>query len=165
MFGEPDPDLVAMAERVEQIRAVVAILAPFGGPTAEDRAKNTLRALSLARLAMRKGFAPVVVHDDIFLGVLGSDDNPDERTAGITAHCKVLSVIRDTGGGVWGLTKDDGMLSDGTAQEMKWFCGDGSTGYIPNVMVLTWLEWLGAGAKEVSDEAIAALARVEGLVA
>jgi hypothetical protein len=79
---------------------------------------NVDRACFVGRLVQRSGSAPVVVHPAIHAGAYGSDEDADERAAGMESSIAVLDCVLRAGGEVLVLKRDDGTLSDGTRAEV-----------------------------------------------
>ena len=94
------------------------IAAPYGDPDPAVRQWNVDRACFVGRLVQRGGDAPVVVHPAIHAGAYGSDENADERAAGMESSLAVLDGVLRCGGSVIALKRDDGTLSDGTRAEV-----------------------------------------------
>lgn len=96
-------------------RRLVYIAGPYGDPDPAVRAWNVARACLLGRLSQRCGLAPVVVHPSIAAGVYGCDEVEAERAAGMESTIAVVEAC-DL---LWGLLRDDGTQSSGTAGEVN----------------------------------------------
>ena len=97
---------------------IAAPYAPARGLTATD---NLVRAHALARHAMSLGYAPIVIHGAVQVGVYGNDDNPSERARGIEAACAIAKAVGRAGGELWLLRLPGGGVSNGCDREARAF--------------------------------------------
>ena len=97
-------------------RTPLYVAAPYAAPTIIARHRNTVRAESLGALAIRSGFAPIVVHSSIWGGIVyGKDGDP----TAITRDLCIL--VAQSLGDLWVLANDDGTFSEGVAGEVDAF--------------------------------------------
>jgi len=84
------------------MRTTVYIAAPYGDATPEGRARNTARAVWLATVAHRMGFAPVCVYPLIELGVFGDDSDPEARASGLASAVALAASCQ----AIWAVAAD-----------------------------------------------------------
>ena len=99
----------------------IYIAAPYAPRPGLTTTENITRAHALARHAMRLGYAPVVIHGAVQVGVFGNDDDPEERARGIEAACAIAAAIGRAGGELWLLVLPEGGLSSGCEREARAF--------------------------------------------
>lgn len=109
----------------------------IAGPYAGDVERNVRRACALSRLALACGLAPVCVHPGIVAGAYGDDADPAERAMGLATSARLVEVVRDAGGLLWVLMRDDGTASPGTSMEIDRYASR------PRVpwQYGTWAQW------------------------
>ena len=116
----------------------VYIAGPFGDPDRKVREWNIERARLLARLAMARGLAPIMIHGEVQAGTYGDDADPAGRRRGLEAAC-AIAARTDV---FWMLQRDDGTESTGCTMEFdRWFraMDHRPVKRIPGVG--TWSEW------------------------
>ena len=105
-------------------RPLAYICAPYRAGTDEERAANVAIAMTMARVALRQGRLPVVVHATIEAGGMGRDDVPEEREAGIQAAEQLASWVAKTGGEIWVRLPANGAPTEGMRRELVAFRQD-----------------------------------------
>ena len=105
----------------------IYIAAPYAPRPGLTTTENITRAHALARHAMRLGYAPVVIHGAVQVGVFGNDDDPEERARGIEAACAIAAAIGRAGGELWLLVLPEGGLSSGCEREAEAYLRAGGT--------------------------------------
>lgn len=113
-------------------RPVVYVATPVRAACATVRRWNWLRAVTLARLAAHEGLAPLLPALTVG-GALegfphaGGHDHP----AAMACCLGLLRAVKQAGGGLWVLTRDDDTLSEGCAAELRawngWLSLEGGT--------------------------------------
>lgn len=119
-------------------RTPIYIAAPFNAPTPEGWERNTRRAEALGTLAMRAGFAPIVVHSSILRGVYGQDSDPGQRAIGAAVTRDLCILVAQSLGDLWVLTRDDGSFSTSVAGEVDAFKAVDGGGAL---LVRDWEGW------------------------
>ena len=94
--------------------------ASFAAHAASARKASSAPA-ALARHAMSLGYAPIVIHGAVQVGVYGNDDNPSERARGIEAACAIAKAVGRAGGEFWLLRLPGGGVSSGCDREARAF--------------------------------------------
>jgi len=102
---------------------IIYVAGPYRHDTEAGRVQHVERACRLAHKVMRAGGVPVVVHPAILHGVYGdpSDTDPAERERGVANTLSLALYVRNAGGRCVALTREDGSLSQGTADEAALF--------------------------------------------
>lgn len=102
---------------------IVYVAGPYRHDTEQGRAEHVERACRLAHRVMDAGGVPVVVHPAILHGVYGEPSDSDlvERERGVANTLTLALFVRNAGGRCVALTRDDGSLSQGTADEVALF--------------------------------------------
>jgi hypothetical protein len=121
-------------------RRPIYISAPYGAPTASERAWNTARAALLARLVVLEGKgAPILVHTDIEAGVYGDDGTPADRAIGLDCDLSMLRAVSLHGAGsVYELLTDEGERTSGMrAERVFWVQVAGAV----RTTSRTWADW------------------------
>lgn len=120
-------------------RNPVYIAAPFRGSVEE----NVRRAYFLSLLAVREGFAPIVVHPGIHQGAYGDDTSPEARQRGREVSLSLLHLVAcHPYGELWVLLNDDGSESEGVHAECVYYkrCRD-KAGVYNCATARTWADW------------------------
>jgi uncharacterized protein GlcG (DUF336 family) len=102
---------------------IIYVAGPYRHDTEAGRVQHVERACRLAHKIMAAGGVPVVVHPAILHGVYGepSDSDPVERERGVANTLTLALFVRNAGGRCVALTREDGSLSQGTADEAALF--------------------------------------------
>ena len=105
------------------VNRIIYVAGPYRHDTEAGRVEHVERACRLAHKIMAAGGVPVVVHPAILHGVYGepSDTDPVERERGVANTLTLALFVRNAGGRCVALTRDDGSLSQGTADEAALF--------------------------------------------
>lgn len=112
------------------------------------REVNSMRAVAVASLAVQQGLSPIVIHPAILLGAYGEDDSPRDRANGLQIACKIVRAVAGVPKSrLWVIKTDDDELSEGTQAELDAWKDEG--GMKSQTLMLTWDEWVLAGAKKV----------------
>jgi len=112
-----------------------------------EREVNSRRAVAVANLAVQRGLSPIVIHPAILLGAYGEDDSPRDRANGLEIACKIVRAVAGVPKSkLWVIKTDDGGLSEGTQVEVEAWKGEG--GMKSQTLMLTWDEWVLAGARK-----------------
>jgi hypothetical protein len=115
MTRPPPPALIGVHGRTNYVAA------PYGAPTAEERAENVARAGALCRVLVHLGAYPVCLHAAIEAGHYGDDSDAEQRTAGLHVARSIARSIVDSGGLLIALERDGkGGVSPGTRAEIEW---------------------------------------------
>lgn len=123
---------------------LVYVAGPYAG-TREGIAVNVARALALGRWAVAGGHAPIVTHLFGAAGLYGAPDEQDDGTSrrdALASGCALAAAVGGARGIFWGIARDDGSMSEGTAAELAAFRRAGTGAF---VSVQTWAEWLARG--------------------
>jgi hypothetical protein len=121
------------------MRPVVYIAAPYRGENAAEVRANVAKATSLAAFAVRAGYAPVLPHAHAEVYELAANDRGEEadRVALVCGLDQVRAVAR-AGGELWILSRGDGSLSNGCADERHAYAeagGQDVTVYSPDALI------------------------------
>ena len=134
-------------------RPVVYICGPFAAPDQGAVAENIKRAEILGRIAVNRGYAPIVVHSNVE-ELFGSDRDPALRAVGLECNLAVTRAVAESGGFLWVITRDDGTLSEGCSAEAiefttrlmahtSGFCKEDIEEHLDTHMVMmTWAGWM-----------------------
>lgn len=115
----------------------VYVAAPFAAATDGERYLNVVRAMQVGEILTRMDwYEPVAVHERIYDGEWGDDNDPEARAAGMKATMAILDDVLDNGGRVAVLLRDDCTMSAGTAAEVKHAVERGA-----DVIAMTWNCW------------------------
>ncbi len=114
MTRPPPPALIGVHGRT------IYVAAPYGAPTAEERAENVARAGALCRLLVYLGAYPVCLHAAIEAGHYGDDSDAEQRTAGLHVARSIARSIVDSGGLLIALERNSGGVSPGMRSEIEW---------------------------------------------
>ncbi len=113
-----------------------------------EREVNSRRAVAVANLAVQQGLSPIVIHPAILLGAYGEDDSPRDRANGLQIACKIVRAVAGVPKSrIWVIKTDEDEISEGTQAEVEAWKDEGGTK--SQALMLTWDEWVLAGAKKV----------------
>jgi hypothetical protein len=99
----------------------VYIAAPFAPNEGLSIEENIARAVALAEQAVEEGFAPILVHREVALGLYGRDEIPEERARGLALTRRLAEVVGSVRGAMWVLELPSGRLSSGCEGEVEAF--------------------------------------------
>ena len=125
---KPDLTIANDAQTPKRLRPSGALLAsllaigagadPFPGmPEPRPAEPNPDRG----RHAMSLGYAPIVIHGAVQVGVYGDDADPPERARGIEAACAIAKAVGRAEGELWLLRLPGGGVSSGCDREARAF--------------------------------------------
>ncbi len=112
-------------------------------------AENVARAAALGRLAVKLGLSPIVPHLHGHAGLHGSAIEADDGTARKQAlECSVAQAVVCPR--FWGITYDDGNLSEGCTEERDAWKGQQNRVLVERIASWsTWVDLLGEYGIEV----------------
>ena len=121
---------------------LIYIAGPYAADSNWECVENSLRAMAVSRLAVRKGNAPIALHSSILMGGLGDDNLPVEREQGLLVACDMVRLVAGSSGEFWGICSEAGEVSTGVAAELEaWVSSGGGP-----VIMRSWEEWKAVGA-------------------
>ena len=100
---------------------LIYIAGPYASDSNWECVENSLRAMAVSRLAVRKGNAPIALHSSILMGGLGDDNLPVEREQGLLVACDMVRLV--------------------AAELEAWVSSGGGP-----VIMRSWEEWKAVGA-------------------
>jgi hypothetical protein len=105
------------------------VAGPYAAPTLADTERNVRRALAVGRLAVERGYAPIVPHAAGWLGLYGSAEDDGSlslpRSRALLGALHVATMVGAVRGHLWAIMRDDRSLSEGSDIE----CTAWSTAY------------------------------------
>lgn len=117
------------------------VAAPYAAGNDEGRYMNTQWAIKIGEILKLMGHEPVVVHERIYKGEWGDDNDPEARAAGMKATMGILDDVIRSGGSVAVLLRDDCTMSSGMTAEVSAAVAAGAP-----VAAMTYNAWCMVGA-------------------